>query len=63
MSVTDEDFIYFHTSFTQTSSKLVVEVVIEKRIDNHLIEKASGGLESTSIHSKGTIAVSIEPSR
>ena len=28
-----------------------------------VIEKASGGLESTSIHSKGTIAVSIEPPR
>ena len=45
---TIEDFIYFHTSFTETSSNLIVELVIVKH-ENHKIEKVSGGFAVCSI--------------
>ena len=38
----DEDFVFFHSSFTQETSTLVIELVIT-RIQGHTVSHASGG--------------------
>lgn len=42
LETASEDFIYFHTSFTEPSSILLIELVVVKE-SNRQIEKTSGG--------------------
>lgn len=48
METTGEDFLFFHSSFVENTSSLIIEVVVVKK-ENRKVEKASAGFAVVNI--------------